>query len=500
MNPVVVSYPFAQNTLVEGDIVYVKSKRSLGHFVGWEGEKAKIQSLTEPDVHFMASGKSLIWVHPPSLFDSVVIMVVADSLEFRLLAGSQPWPTDISMELGCSYGEATRWLAASTQRVTAIDLAPECIRRATLRVADEEAASGKRFLDAAIARAAAPEAAAAGADTSPRGEDADASGPVGSAPPSLAVAAALVAGGRTPTADEAIAAAAEAAAVDAGRRRSAHPVASRVDWQRLDAIRERPRVIAYADESDVLFLDIGGNRSYATVVLAADALLKGMRRRPRLVVIKARALSKALVEALAAKAAAGVDGGDGAQSESTSAPAAAPSPAPAADGASAPSHCCGGRCKYGGGRFGPLSNRAAPGWWEAAVAGAREEVEGCGSLKRAVMIGMAQGAAAVGDDGVFKPDSGKVVSTDGAASDADGDAPRTARGAANEGEPSAKKKRTPHPLMFPYSDAPDGRAICRYHNYAVCYKGDTCPFDHDHCHACKGKGHKAADCRAYAAQ
>eukprot|EP00306_Pavlova_sp_CCMP459_P007122 CAMPEP_0185165108 /NCGR_PEP_ID=MMETSP1139-20130426/10436_1 /TAXON_ID=298111 /ORGANISM="Pavlova sp., Strain CCMP459" /LENGTH=361 /DNA_ID=CAMNT_0027730501 /DNA_START=69 /DNA_END=1151 /DNA_ORIENTATION=+ len=55
---------------------------------------------------------------------------------------------------------------------------------------------------------------------------------------------------------------------------------------------------------------------------------------------------------------------------------------------------------------------------------------------------------------------------------------------------------TKYPLRFVPASAPDGRRICRFHNYGVCTKGDSCNFDHHHCHHCLARGHIAKNCTA----
>lgn len=52
-----------------------------------------------------------------------------------------------------------------------------------------------------------------------------------------------------------------------------------------------------------------------------------------------------------------------------------------------------------------------------------------------------------------------------------------------------------HPLQAPLVHSPidPTRPICRYHNYHPkgCRQGSNCPYDHDHCHLCREKGHTA---------
>ena len=64
-------------------------------------------------------------------------------------------------------------------------------------------------------------------------------------------------------------------------------------------------------------------------------------------------------------------------------------------------------------------------------------------------------------------------------------------------------KRKYHPLKAPLKMNPDGISICRYHNYDTkgcrkfidpTFKG-PCPYDHEYCHACLRKGHRALECK-----
>ena len=51
-----------------------------------------------------------------------------------------------------------------------------------------------------------------------------------------------------------------------------------------------------------------------------------------------------------------------------------------------------------------------------------------------------------------------------------------------------------YPLDYKQRDNGSGTFICRYHNYGVCTKPSTCPFDHTHCHQCGQAGHIAKNC------
>ena len=61
-------------------------------------------------------------------------------------------------------------------------------------------------------------------------------------------------------------------------------------------------------------------------------------------------------------------------------------------------------------------------------------------------------------------------------------------------------KTSRHPLQAPlvYSPIDPTQPICRYHNYDTegCKKGTRCPYDHDYCHLCLAKGHRAINCDA----
>jgi SAM-dependent methyltransferase len=53
---------------------------------------------------------------------------------------------------------------------------------------------------------------------------------------------------------------------------------------------------------------------------------------------------------------------------------------------------------------------------------------------------------------------------------------------------------TQYPLAYVPVVGPDGRQICRFHNYGVCTKGVECRYDHAHCHRCSRPGHVAKNC------
>ena len=51
-----------------------------------------------------------------------------------------------------------------------------------------------------------------------------------------------------------------------------------------------------------------------------------------------------------------------------------------------------------------------------------------------------------------------------------------------------------HPFKYPQRLTPEGVTICSFYNYGECRMGETCHWDHAHCHSCLGAGHRAADC------
>ncbi|CAB9501301.1 expressed unknown protein [Seminavis robusta] len=55
-----------------------------------------------------------------------------------------------------------------------------------------------------------------------------------------------------------------------------------------------------------------------------------------------------------------------------------------------------------------------------------------------------------------------------------------------------------HPLQAPLVMSPldATKPVCRYHNYDPkgCKKAANCPLDHEHCHLCLEKGHRAVNC------
>lgn len=53
---------------------------------------------------------------------------------------------------------------------------------------------------------------------------------------------------------------------------------------------------------------------------------------------------------------------------------------------------------------------------------------------------------------------------------------------------------TQYPLAYVPAIGPDGRKICRFHNYGVCTRGESCGYDHRHCHRCLSEGHLAKNC------
>jgi hypothetical protein len=54
-----------------------------------------------------------------------------------------------------------------------------------------------------------------------------------------------------------------------------------------------------------------------------------------------------------------------------------------------------------------------------------------------------------------------------------------------------------NPMRYPQRSTAGGVRICRPHNYdrdRGCWKMDSCPFDHRHCHHCLKADHRAVDC------
>lgn len=55
----------------------------------------------------------------------------------------------------------------------------------------------------------------------------------------------------------------------------------------------------------------------------------------------------------------------------------------------------------------------------------------------------------------------------------------------------------PHPLKQPFRSV-GGTPVCRFHNYRYpCRKGESCEFNHSHCHICLDRGHVALECHIY---
>jgi len=54
-----------------------------------------------------------------------------------------------------------------------------------------------------------------------------------------------------------------------------------------------------------------------------------------------------------------------------------------------------------------------------------------------------------------------------------------------------------YPLKYPAKSTGQGLLICRYHNYTECKKGNSCPFDHNHCNTCGEEGHLSKNCHKF---
>ena len=63
------------------------------------------------------------------------ILLCGETESFRMLARSQLLPTDTVLEVGCSYGLATKELAARAQKVVAVDVSSSAIERASAHCA-----------------------------------------------------------------------------------------------------------------------------------------------------------------------------------------------------------------------------------------------------------------------------------------------------------------------------------------------------------------------------
>ena len=73
-----------------------------------------------------------------------------------------------------------------------------------------------------------------------------------------------------------------------------------------------------------------------------------------------------------------------------------------------------------------------------------------------------------------------------------------------EGDKAAgiDRHRLRPPTWYPQRAGPDGRLMCRFHNYDVtqgCKRGDRCSLDHVHCHYCMRAGHAAHACTEFRA-
>jgi len=58
----------------------------------------------------------------------------------------------------------------------------------------------------------------------------------------------------------------------------------------------------------------------------------------------------------------------------------------------------------------------------------------------------------------------------------------------------ADKAGKTHPFSYPQVLTPDGVTICSFYNYGNCRIGSACHWDHEHCHKCRARDHRAANC------
>jgi SAM-dependent methyltransferase len=66
-------------------------------------------------------------------------------------------------------------------------------------------------------------------------------------------------------------------------------------------------------------------------------------------------------------------------------------------------------------------------------------------------------------------------------------------------EEELRDRKCFHPQRYHMKLAPDsGLPMCRYHNYSICRKGDSCDQDHNHCHHCSEFGHRGFECQQLA--
>jgi hypothetical protein len=208
--------------------------------------------------------------------------------------------------------------------------------------------------------------------------------------------------------------------------------ASIVRFLKMDALADKLGLLRVAEDTDAIFLDIGGDRSGDTVALLLALLLD--RTAPRLIVVKSEELARELR-------------------------AAATTPA--------------------AGEQAPLVALLAHGLLEGAH-------EWFAARCQAAEQRAAEDRAAAPPQGAC----GSVSTVTSSSNDSDG----------TSGVPDeARTRYRKNPLKQPRRTvAETGLEVCRFYNYHTCLKGDSCPFDHSHCHLCGQAGHTAHLCTEYA--
>jgi predicted O-methyltransferase YrrM len=212
--------------------------------------------------------------------------------------------------------------------------------------------------------------------------------------------------------------------------------ASIVRFLKLDALADKLGLLHVAEDADAVFLDIGGDRAGDTVALLLALLLD--RSAPRLIVVKSEELARELRTAATPPAA-----GD-----------QAPHLALLAHG------LLEGTSEWFAWRCRAAEDRAAE---DLARSAAPRDAHGSVSMTSS----SSSSSISKSDDIGGCPDK-------------------------------ARTRYRKNPLKQPRRTvAETGLEVCRFNNYHRCLKGDSCPFDHSHCHLCGQAGHTAHQCTEY---